>query len=217
MEKIISFDLDGTLADLNFEKAVWLEEIPKLFAKKNNLTIEEAKRAVFSAYEMIGNRDAKWYDIKFWFGELGIGNEYDKLLEESSHLIKLYPETVPVLENLSKRFQLIVISNATRDFIQFKLKVENLEKYFSHIFSTTSDFKCIKGDCKGYLEVCKSLNIKPSELIHIGDDYEFDYLAGREVGIDVYFLNREGKDAKVEKGKEVRDLKEFEKIISSTY
>ncbi|MFH1750930.1 MAG: HAD family hydrolase, partial [Candidatus Micrarchaeota archaeon] len=145
----ISFDLDGTLADLNFEKAVWLTEIPRLFAKKNNLDFETAKKAVFSAYEYVGDRDAKWYDIKFWFSELGLEGDYNSLLEGSSHLIKLYPDTVPALERLGKGYDLVVISNATRDFIDFKLKVDDLEKYFSRVFSTTSDFNCIKGDSKG--------------------------------------------------------------------
>ncbi|MFH0972098.1 MAG: HAD family hydrolase [Candidatus Micrarchaeota archaeon] len=211
MKKTISFDLDGTLADLNFEKAVWLEEIPRLFAEKNRLGLETAKKAVFSAYEYVGNKDAKWYDIKFWLGELGLDRDYNKILRRSSHLIRLYPDTIPALEKLRKKYRLIVISNATREFIDFKLRVEHLEKYFDAVFSTTTDFKCIKGDSKGYLEVCRKMKIKPSDLIHIGDDYEFDYIAARKVGIEAYFLDRSCKGGK---GKVVNNLLEFSNRVN---
>src|SRR3989344_1391939 len=210
---IISFDLDGTLADLNFEKAVWLMEIPRLFARKNKLDIKTAKNAVFSAYAYVGDRDARWYDIKFWFKELGLEEDYNTILNESSHLINLYPDTVPALRKLGKIHELIVISNATREFIDFKLRVDHLDKYFSRVFSTTSDFNCIKGDSRGYLEACRQMGISPKELIHIGDDYQFDYVSARNVGIDAYYLGRSGKKEKIPAGRQVRDLGEFAELI----
>lgn len=210
MKKIISFDLDGTLADLNFEKAIWLEEIPRLFAKKNNLPIEQAKNAVFTAYNMIGDRDAKWYDIRYWFKEFGLQEDYNELLTNSSHLIKLYPDTIPALKLLkAKGFKLIVISNATREFIDFKLRVEHLEKYFMKVFSTTSDFNCIKGDSKGYLKVCKDLGISPKDLVHVGDDLHFDYFAAKKAGIDAYYLNRNKKKSGLRREEVVADLLDF--------
>lgn len=209
IKRIISFDLDGTLADLNFEKAVWLTEIPRLFAKKNNLDFETAKNAVFAAYAYVGDKDARWYDIKFWFKELGLEEDYNTILKESSHLINLYPDTVPALKKLSKNNKLIVISNATRVFIDFKLKVENLEKYFTRVFSVTSDFNCSKGESRGYLEVCKRMGIAPNELIHIGDDLQFDYFSARKVGIDAYYLSRSGRKEKIPPERQVRDLGEF--------
>ncbi|MEK6953816.1 MAG: HAD family hydrolase [Candidatus Micrarchaeota archaeon] len=212
-KRIISFDLDGTLADLNFEKAVWLTEIPRLFAKKNNLDFETAKSAVFAAYAYVGDKDARWYDIKFWFRELGLAEDYNTILKESSHLINLYPDTIPALRKLSKSYELIVISNATREFINFKLRVENLEKYFTRVFSATSDFGCIKGEPRGYLEACNRMGIPPTELTHIGDDYQFDYVSARKVGIDAYFLERKKTEFPVEKGRKVRDLGEFAEII----
>ncbi len=213
MKKTISFDLDGTLADLNFEKAVWLEELPRLFARKNKLGLSAAKSAVFTAYELIGNRDAKWYDIKFWLGEFGLEEDYRHILDSSKHLIKLYPDTLPALEKLRKKYRLVVISNATRDFLEFKMRAEGLEKFFDFVFSTTSDFNCIKGDSRGYLEACKKMRIGPSQLIHIGDDYEFDYLAAQRVGIDAYFLDRQPKVGKRIALKTVRNLNEFAGIV----
>jgi FMN phosphatase YigB (HAD superfamily) len=45
--KLISFDLDGTLVDKNsFDKIFWEEEVPKLYAAKKGMSIEEAKKKV---------------------------------------------------------------------------------------------------------------------------------------------------------------------------
>jgi putative hydrolase of the HAD superfamily len=43
-------------------------------------------------------------------------------------------------------------------------------------------------------------------MIHVGDHWEFDYLAPREAGIESYFLDRAG----IRNGPEVvRDLRQF--------
>ncbi len=214
MQKTISFDLDGTLADLNFEQTIWMQEIPKLYAKRHKLGLEEAKSAVYTAYKLLGDGNLVWYDIKHWFLEFGLGEEYDKLLGGSKHLIKLYPDTVPALKLLKKDFGLIVISNATREFIKFKIEVEGLGKYFDHIYSITTDFGMIKSDPNGYIRVCTELGISPKDLTHIGDSFDADYISPKSLGIDAYFLDRENKDENsVEKGRRVETLLEFAKIM----
>ncbi|MBI5224280.1 HAD family hydrolase [Candidatus Micrarchaeota archaeon] len=214
MKKTISFDLDGTLADLNFEQTIWMQEIPKLYAKRHKLGLEEAKSAVYTAYKLLGDGNLKWFDIKHWFLEFGLGEEYDKLLGNSKHLIKLYPDTLPALKLLKKKYRLIVISNATREFIKFKIEVEGLKKYFDRIYSITTDFGMVKSDPEGYIRICKVLKISPKDLTHIGDSFEPDYLAPKTLGIDAYFLDRgKGIEHKIEEGKRVKTLLEFAKIM----
>ena len=61
---IISFDMDGTIIDMNFDEFLWREEIPKLYAKKNGLSLEEAKKVVFKEYFDVGDEDLRWYDVE---------------------------------------------------------------------------------------------------------------------------------------------------------
>ncbi|GAG68474.1 unnamed protein product, partial [marine sediment metagenome] len=51
------------------------------------------------------------------------------------------------------------------------------------------------------------LNVKPAELVHVGDHYEVDYLVPRKIGIEAYFLDRENQRKK-EAGT-VNNLEEF--------
>ena len=44
----ILLDLDGTLLDLNFDLEFWLEYIPEIYSKKNNIKLEDAKKIVIS-------------------------------------------------------------------------------------------------------------------------------------------------------------------------
>ncbi len=105
---------------------------------------------------------------------------------------------------------MIIISNAASEFIEFEL--EGLSDYISGVFSSTSNFGQTKRDVEVYLRVCESLKIKPEELYHIGDNYTFDYLIPRGVGINTFLLDRGNE----RRGQHiVRNLKEFEDRIRS--
>ena len=41
-----------------------------------------------------------------------------------------------------------------------------------------------------YLKICDDLKINPSEIIHIGDNKNFDYDIPRSIGIKAFLLDR---------------------------
>lgn len=208
---IISFDMDGTIVDMNFDNLVWLKEIPKLYAQKNNLSFEKAKEACWKEYCKVGDEDLRWYDVKYWLEHFGLKKEWQHLLSGLKHHIKIYPESKSILKELGKKHKLILISNASREFLDLKIEVEGLKDYFDRIFSVTSDLRKVKKEENIYKEICEILKIKPEELIHVGDHYKFDYLVPRKIGIKAYYLDRKGE----KKGKHiVKDLKEFKEKIS---
>lgn len=191
MIKVVSFDLDGTLADENFDKSIWNEEIPKLYAKKYNLSIDEAKEKVFAEYEK-EKGNPRWTDIEFWFDRFNL-EDWSKLLNDLKHKIKLFPETIKVISDLNKNFKLVVITQSEKKFMDLKLEIENLKGYFSDIFSTVHYFEKLEKDEEIFKEIIKKLKVKPEEIAHIGNHWDFDYIIPRKLGINAYFIDREKK------------------------
>ncbi len=208
MIKVISFDLDGTLSDLNFDKLIWNTEIPKLYSEKHNVSLEEAKNKVFFEYnDDIGHH--RWTDISYWFEKFGL-DDYNKLLEDVKHNIKIFPEVIPILKELKEKYKLIIITQSEKRLLDIKLKAENLGEFFSETFSTPSDFKKLEKDDEIYNKIMEKLKIKPEEMIHIGDDHDFDYLIPKSLGIRSFFLDR----SKEQEGEYiVHNLEEFKEKI----
>lgn len=206
-QHIISFDLDGTLVDHTFSTAVWREAIPALVSKKRGLPLEQAKAWVYSEYDRVGEGALEWYDLAYWHQRFGLDGTWRQTLGQHRHLVKLFPEVPQVLQELSSGHELIILSNASRPFIEEELSQSGLDSFpFLHVVSATSDFGQVKKTSSFYQQVCKGLGLEPSRLIHVGDHEEFDYKAPAKAGIRAYFLDRSGKK---KTDYSVRDLREF--------
>lgn len=190
MKNIISFDLDGTLVSKEFADEVWLNQIPQLYAKTNNIDIITAKKFIEHEYEKIGSDSLKWYDIHYWLRFLKIEYDWKKILEKSANKLKTYTEVKSVLKGLYDKYNLIIISNAAKEFIEFEMNYLNLNKYFLKVFSAVSDYKKTKKDISTYLLVSKELMVNPHKITHIGDTFEHDYISAKKAGLNAYYLNR---------------------------
>lgn len=190
MEKIISFDMDGTLIHQSFADAVWLEGLPTRYAQHQGISFLKAQKILIKEYTKIGPEAIEWYDLNYWHKKLGLDDDWKSLLDAYRDKITLYPEVSMVLHTLKKNYNLIIISNAAREFLAIELEATNLTHYFSHIFSAVTDFKKTKKDITVYQQICKNLSMEPSHIIHVGDDYCFDYLTPKKIGMLAFYLNR---------------------------
>jgi HAD superfamily hydrolase (TIGR01549 family) len=188
--QFISFDLDGTLVELDFSEWVWGMGIPELFAKKNGMSLDTAKKIVEGEYLKVSDGSMEWYDIKYWFDFFQLDGHWRALLNRFSDRIRAYPESSRVLQALSSNYELIIISNAAREFIDIEVDVAELRRYFSRIFSATSDFGQVKKTAEFYGHICQLLGISPTEMIHVGDNWQFDYLTPKEIGIRAFYVDR---------------------------
>jgi putative hydrolase of the HAD superfamily len=213
--KLISFDLDGTLTDANFVESVWLEGIPKIYSEKKGVTIQNAKKTVKKEYDKVGNEKLQWYDINYWIKYFDINIDWKDLFGSYKNKIRTYPDVYKTLEELEKiGKRLIIISNASTEFIEFQLSGTNIKKYFESIFSATSDFKLTKKTTKVYKKVCNDLRILPHEMIHIGDDLKFDFIVPRKLGISAFYLDRTGTK---KEEYTIHNLKNLTKKIVNTF
>jgi GMP/IMP 5'-nucleotidase len=208
----ISFDMNGTITQGRFVDLVWGEGIPMLYAQSRGMPLEKAREFVFREYAAVGEQRTDWYDIRYWFRQFGLGEDWTGLLMNFRNEVAPFPEAVEVLEEMGKEYRLVVTSNASRDFMDIELAAAGLDGYFSNLFSCTSDFGEVKKTPEVYARVCQALSISPEQMAHVGDHRLFDFTAPSQLGIRAFHLDRY---ATADGDYVVHDLKEFMTRIRS--
>jgi len=211
--KVVSFDVDGTLVSPGFVDCVWLQGIPEAYAERKGFSFEQAFEYVKSEYDKIGEHRIEWYSIDYWLRKFDLEIPYEKLFKKYEDEIMIYEEVEGVLAVLKEEgYELILSSNAATEFIEFQ--IEPIKRFFSHVFSATSDFGEVKKTNGFFARVCEILDVKPQAVVHTGDHWVFDFINPRKIGITAYYLDRAQKrNVKDEKKKDdefiISDLNEL--------
>ena len=185
--EIISFDVDGTLVDPDYNDLIWQKALPALVAKKYNIDFETALHILQKEYDLVGEKNIKWYDIRYWIEFYKLDLDYKEILQKHENEIKIYPEVHSVLGQLKDKYQLICISSMPREFL--KLKIKYLEKYLQSTFSALTDYQQLKNETV-YKKICKKLKVTPEKILHIGDSEKTDYLAAKKAGLNTLLVDR---------------------------
>jgi len=184
--KVVSFDLEGTLVTPDFSQAVWYEGIPSLYATRSGISLEKAKAEVQKEYQKVGDQRLEWYDIKYWVNYFDLDG-YQELLENCRGRVAYYPEVISVLSSLGKIYPLIIATGTAGEFLPHLLS--KIKGCFIRVFSSVSDYGQLKTP-SFYLKICGEMGILPEDMAHVGDNWQFDFTIPREVGINVFHLNR---------------------------
>src|SRR4030042_3530210 len=188
--KVISFDAEGTLVTHDFSQVIWHEAIPACYAQKKGIDFAQAKRIVVEEYDKIGDKRLEWYDIEYWFRYFDLGASRP-VIQSCQGKISCYPEVTGVLSSLLGKYKLVVASGTPLELLDYLL--QDLRPYFVSIFSSISQYRQLKTP-SFYLEMCRAMNVEPSEVIHVGDSWQFDLLNSEQVGIHAFYLDRSGKN-----------------------
>lgn len=208
MIKVVSFDVDGTLVLPDFNELVWFEVLPRLYAEKKGVNVEKAKDEVFKEYDRVGADDVRWYSLDYWLERFSLGWDQNALLDKYRDRVALYPDVLPSLRKLSLRYDLVVGSGMPDDFIEIKMRKNNIQRFFKRTFSSISEFGLVKKDKSFYARMCQELGIEPGQLVHIGDHYEVDYLAALHAGAMSFHLDR-----KQEREKHLGSLHDLNELV----
>jgi len=207
MIKAISFDAVGTLFHLNGT----VGHHYALAGNEVGLTLDahQFDDAFYSAWEKMPRRAAidgpRENDDKGWWRELVdlvLGQVAPSLSEfdrdnffeiayehfAESGVWELYPEVPAVLEQLQPRFQLAVVSNFDGR-LRFILQHLGISNFFAHIF-VSSEIGADKPDPEVFQRALKFIDLKPNEVIHVGDDPQRDWEAASTVGLSIFRLER---------------------------
>lgn len=198
--KLVSFDLQGTLSDSAFSDEFWLELLPSLYAKKYAMSCEEAQDILQKEYETKGKYHELFYDHRKRLDEVIPGWEFQTLISLLKNRPSLDAELVTLIQSMYSKVPMILLSATTTDFIT--LELGDTQQYFKAIYSTIDDFKTPGKPSKLYTAIANSMNIKPEECLHIGDCIEMDYDNAINAGWQSFHFNK-----KTDKQQRFADLK----------
>ena len=209
--KVVSFDIFDTL----LVRPLWNpEDIFKLMQNKFEELFHDAKGIKFMnlrktaetsarrhvAYVNPGNEDVNLHEIYAEIGDI-LGANQEKIAELESYEreleIKLSQPRVCGKELLEfakychKKVILISDMYLERDTIE-KMLAKNGICGYDGIF-VSSEKRVLKGSGSLFRMAVTELDMKPSEILHIGDNYQVDYLKAIECGMKSMFLPK-GKD-----------------------
>ncbi len=130
---MVLLDMDGTLLDLHFDDYFWLEHVPRVYARKHGLSVEEARAGLFERYRhRRGTLD--WYCLDFWSRELGL--DIPLLKREVEHLIEVFPHAVEFLKRTRERGKrLVLVTNAHGKSLALKMSRTELGRHLDALIS----------------------------------------------------------------------------------
>lgn len=193
MKKRIIFDIDGTLLPkINFEKSI--------IQSFNDLNLPYNKEIIDSFIEGMSDYEKYFdrYTLKNYFNHLYNKTHgaitYEFVLNYLNNPQRLVPnevskEVYDVLEYLSLKYELVVLTNFFKEVQEKRLKQFDLAKYFLEIIG--GDL-FIKPDEKSFLAAKGKLNI--DDCIYVGDNIDIDLLGAYNAGMDCVLVDYNSKN-----------------------
>lgn len=105
----------------------------------------------------------------------------------------VYDETFRVLDQLTGRFQLLLLTNGSPGLQQTKLEITpEITPYFDHIVISGA-FGKGKPDPSIFEFALSKFNFSPDEVLMVGDNLMTDIIGAEKAGIRSVWVNRENK------------------------
>ncbi len=146
----VLLDMDGTLLDKYFDDYFWEEYVPKIFAEANDLSPDDAHKALLARYERVEST-LQWTDLDYWSDQLQL--DIPELKCRIDHLIQVHPYVIDFLkftQSIGKDVHLV--TNAHSKTLDIKLRKTALGPWFTRIICSEE-----VGEAKEHPEFWKNL------------------------------------------------------------
>jgi putative hydrolase of the HAD superfamily len=175
------------LADSGFS----LSEFEQFYTVHNNMVWERYRD---------GNLDKD--NLRYWRFELALKdigiNDLDlahtisgAYMDESPRGSILMPHAKEVLDYLSDKYKLHILSNGFREIQFTKMKASGLSGYFDKVI-TSESCGYLKPDKRIFHYAVSCVNARKKEVLMVGDDPQADIIGAADYGIDHVYYNTEG-------------------------
>jgi HAD superfamily hydrolase (TIGR01549 family) len=105
-------------------------------------------------------------------------------------IVRAEPYVFEVLDNLSKRYKLGLLSNyPDGDAIRASLKATGLDRYFDAVV-ISGDLGVVKPHPVPFLTILRALRVKPSQAVLVGDNWLGDMQGAKQAGMQAVFIRQ---------------------------
>ena len=201
----VLLDMDGTLLDLHFDSDFWREHVPKRYAEKHDMHVDEAKTTLFPEFQRVEGT-MNWYCVDYWSKTLGL--DIASLKEEIDHLIAIHPHVLEFLDQLRQHDKkAVLVTNAHQKSLMLKLDRTQLHNHLDQIICS-HDYGMPKEETAFWDKLHRDVDFEDRYTLLVDDSLPV-LRSAKQYGIE-YLLAVHKPDSKDER----RDVAEFDAIHS---
>lgn len=188
MLKAILFDLDNTLIDFMLMKSKSCDAAIDAMIKAGlKLDKQKATKILWRLLDEVGFEDSTIFQ-KFL---IRVHGEIDwKILSQAivayrnsrENYMRPYPNTKQTLVELKKKYKLAIVTDAPRIKAYIRLASSDILRYFDTII-TFDDTYSAKPHFLPFKRALRTLNVKASECLVVGDNPDRDIVGGTKMGM----------------------------------
>jgi putative hydrolase of the HAD superfamily len=206
----VLLDMDGTLLDKHFDDYFWESYVPAMYAAKNGLTPEEARKHLLAKYKK-NEGTLAWTDLDYW--SLVLDLDIPALKIQVDHLIQIHPYVIDFLKycrNIGKKIHLV--TNAHSKTLVIKMRKTAIGKYFDRIICA-EEVGLAKEDPLFWQRLQDMLQFAPASTL-LADDNEKVLLAAREYGLQtLIYVARPSSQGPITYSEEFPSIVYFKELI----
>ena len=207
--KAVCFDLDGTICDLWEAEGNARNTLITKLAEASGTDKDKIEEIYDSTWAEIKTRYMSWagdgldeVDIREKhmnrvFNALGQESGARELAElhcrETMDGIIIYPDAISVIESMGEKYRLCMITNGPPVWQREKIEKLDISKYFEEII-VSGELGHHKPSPRIFNEMTKRMNVEPSEIIYIGNDYRKDIMGADAAGWKTAWVNRQDEE-----------------------
>ena len=190
MIKVVAFDMWQTLGTYRFNL---YKEVLKVIGLDMSLEEFTLRKSKINVKEDLDDKEKYVKKIKL----LGVTDEsilqrVRELYVEAHDSIFLYDETLETLNELKKKRKIIALITNVDSYAHNKIMVLFPKDFFDYIIAS-HEIGIRKPDKRIFLKLIEKFDVKPEEILMVGDSIEMDIKPAKLLGWKTALINRDKK------------------------
>ena len=199
---LITIDLDDTLWPCapvidaaEAELYAWLQlHAPGLTARHDHASLSNHRRSLMQHHPEVAHdiTAVRLLSLQALLQDAGHGPSLAEqalaLFREARNRVTPFPDVLPALASLARYYTLVSVTNGNAEAARTPVG-----DYFRHHY-TAAEVGGAKPAPALFVAACEAAGVAPAQALHVGDDPRLDVAAARQLGMQVVWVNRYGRD-----------------------